>query len=55
MKDYQPNWTEEIFVTKKVKDALPCTYVIAYLRSDFSQSLELKISRKKVMSCMSNG
>lgn len=47
MKDYQPNWTEEISVTKKVKDAIPCTYVIEYLRSDFSQSLELKMFEKK--------
>ena len=27
-KDYTPNWSEEIFVIKKVKNTMPWTYVI---------------------------
>ena len=27
MKFYTPNWSEEVFVIKKVKYTVPCTYV----------------------------
>ena len=31
VKGYTPNWSEEIFVTKKVKNTVPWTYVISDL------------------------
>ena len=31
-KDYVPNWSEEVFVIKKVKNTVPCTYVISNLK-----------------------
>ena len=31
-KEYMPNWSEEIFVIKKIKDTVPWTYII----SDFN-------------------
>ena len=31
-KGYMPNWSEEVFVIKKVKDAVPWTYVIIDLK-----------------------
>ena len=30
-KDYTPNWSEEVFVVKKIKNAVPWTYVISDL------------------------
>ena len=33
-KGYTPNWSEEVFVIKKVKNAVPWTYVINDLNSD---------------------
>ena len=30
-KDYTPNWSEEIFVVKKIKNTVPWTYVISDL------------------------
>ena len=27
-KGYTPNWSEEVFVIKEVKNSVPCTYVI---------------------------
>ena len=33
-KGYAPNWSEEIFVIKKVKNTVPCTYVINDLNSE---------------------
>ena len=30
-KGYVPNWSEESFVIKKVKNTVPCTYAIRYL------------------------
>ena len=29
-----PNWSEEVFVIKKVKKTLPCTYVIIDLKGE---------------------
>ena len=31
-KSYVPNWSEEVFVNKKVKSTVPWTYVINYLK-----------------------
>ena len=31
-KDYAPNWSEEVFVIKKVKNTVPWTYVISDLK-----------------------
>ena len=31
-KIYVPNWSEEVFVNKKVKNTVPWTYVINYLK-----------------------
>ena len=31
-KDYVPNWTDEVFVTKKVKNTVPWTYGISNLK-----------------------
>ena len=33
-KGYTPNWSEEVFVIKKVKDTVPCKYVINDLNGD---------------------
>ena len=33
-KGYTPNWSEEVFVIKKVKNTVPWTYVIDYLNDE---------------------
>ena len=33
-KFYTPNWSEEVFVIKKVKNAVPCTYVIKDIKGE---------------------
>ena len=33
-KEYTPNWSEEVFVIKKVKNTVPWTYVINDLNGD---------------------
>ena len=33
-KGYAPNWSEEIFVAKKLKNAVPSTYVISNLNGE---------------------
>ena len=33
-KGYTPNWFEEVFVIKKVKNTVPCTYVINDLNGE---------------------
>ena len=33
-KDYVPNWSEEVFVIKKVKNTVPWTYVISDLKGE---------------------
>ena len=33
-KDYTPNWSEEIFVIKKIKNTVPWTYVVSYLNGE---------------------
>ena len=35
-KDYTPNWSEEIFVIKEIKNTVPCTYVINDLNGEKS-------------------
>ena len=35
-KDYTPNWSEEIFVIKEIKNTIPCTYVINDLNGEKS-------------------
>ena len=32
--DYVPNWSEEVFVIKKIKNTVPWTYVISYLNRE---------------------
>ena len=32
--DYAPNWSEEVFVIKKIKNTVPWTYVISYLNRE---------------------
>ena len=33
-KEYSPNWSEEVCVTKKVKNTVPWTYVISHLKGE---------------------
>ena len=33
-KGYTPNWSEEVFVIKKVKNTIPWTYIINYLNDE---------------------
>ena len=33
-KGYMPNWSEEIFIIKKIKNAVPWTYVITDLNGE---------------------
>ena len=33
-KGYTPNWSEEVFVIKKVKNTVPWTYVISDLKGE---------------------
>ena len=33
-KGYMPNWSEEIFIIKKIKNSVPWTYVINYLNGE---------------------
>ena len=33
-KDYVPNWSEEVFVIKKVKDTVPWTYLIEIIHGE---------------------
>ena len=33
-KGYTPNWSEEVFVISKIKNAVPCTYVISDLKGE---------------------
>ena len=34
VKDYTPNWSEDVFVIKKIKNAVPWTYVINDLNGE---------------------
>ena len=33
-KGYVPNWSEEVFVIKKVKNTVPWTYIITNVKGD---------------------
>ena len=33
-KGYTPNWSEEVFVISKIKNTVPCTYVISDLKGE---------------------
>ena len=41
-KGYTPNWSEEVFVIKKVKNTVPWTYVVNDSRRRVKKNLELK-------------
>ena len=34
IKNYVPNWSEEVFVIKKVKNTVPWTYIITNVKGD---------------------
>ena len=58
-KGFVPNWSEEVFVIKKVKNTVPQTYVISNLDSEkivrtFTKKHCKKIKKKRVQSCKSN-
>ena len=61
-KGYTPNWSEEVFVIKKVKNALPWTYVMSDLNGEeiggtfYENELE-KTNQEEIMvlNHMSNG
>ena len=46
-KEYTPNWSEEHYVIKKVKCAVPWTYVINDLNSEEIVGTFLKKSRRR--------
>ena len=64
-KGYAPNWSEEVFVIKKVKNTVPWTYVINDLNSEenigtfYEKELQKTNQREfrteKVINNMSNG
>ena len=69
-KGYAPNWSEEVFVIKKVKNTVPWTYIINDLNSEentgsfYEKELQKtnqkkfsieKIIKKGVINYMSNG
>ena len=45
-KGYMPNWSEEIFIIKKIKNTVPWTYVINNLNSQQEFRIEKIIKRK---------
>ena len=65
-KGYAPNWSEEIFVVKKIKKTVPWTYVISDLNGEeivgtfYEKELqktnrkEFRIEKRKVINYMSN-
>ena len=69
-KCYTPNWSEEIFIVKKVKNTVPCTYVIRdlndeeivgsfyekeLLKANQKEFRIKKVIKKKEINRMSNG
>ena len=49
---YAPNWSEEIFVKKQIKNTVPCTYVMSDLNGEeifgsFSEKELQKPNQKK--------
>ena len=45
-KGYMPNWSEEIFVIKKIKNTLPWTYVINDLNGEVLRYLYVLLMKK---------
>ena len=43
-KDYTPDWSEEVFVIKKVKNTIPWTHVIGDLNGDRNGYLALYLA-----------
>ena len=59
-KGYTPNWSEQVFVIKKIKNTVPWTYVIDDLHSEeitgtFYEKELQKIVQQEVINYMSNG
>ena len=69
-KGYTPNWSEEIFVIKKIKNTVPWTYIINDLNGEeitgtfhekelqkiYQQEFRIeKVIKKRVINYMSNG
>ena len=51
-KGYVPNWSEEVFVIKKVKNTVPWTYVISDLKGEeivgtFYENVQQKTNQKE--------
>ena len=46
-KGYTPNWSEEVFVIKKVKNAVPWTYVINEIIGTFYEKELQKINQQE--------
>ena len=66
-KDYTPNWSEEVFIIKEIKNAVPWTYVINDLNGEkiigtfYEKELQKidqqefrieKVIKEKVINCM---
>ena len=49
-KGYVPNWSKEVFIIKKVKNTVPCTYVISDLKGEenFLRKIITKSKSKRV-------
>ena len=69
-KGYTPNWSEEVFAIKKVKNTVPWTYVIndlngeeimgtfyekEYQKTNQEEFRIEKVIKKRVLKCMLNG
>ena len=52
-KGYTPNWSEEVFVIKKVENTVPCTYIINDLNGEeiigtFHEEYLQKTNQKRI-------
>ena len=47
-KGHTPNWTEEMFVVKKIKNTVPWTYVIRDLNGEESKKTCKRLIRKNL-------
>ena len=69
-KGYTKNWSEEVFVSNKIKNTVPWTYVISDLNGEpitgdfYEKELQktsqeklriVKVIKRKVINCMLNG
>ena len=48
-KGYTPNWSEEVFVIKKVKNTVPRTYIVNDLNGEENTGTFMKKSYKKLI------